>query len=245
MPPSLVILEASQKLFRILCKIDTFVLAPILSIEKAESLRNIRFNVFDSLSRLNLENGCQRNKSINIFHLLRSLSRDLSRIKYQLEEFIYWADDVLLASLASSDRGERLVNDDDRARDYKFAALIDTCADVVQAGWMILGQISKANEFTSGSLRLYQAKINQKRVTVTSRAQLLKSTQTRGSIRSKVSKASLSQIHRCLKTRAATLRLYRQKDSLRRSFSRFTKFINPKGVSVSIKVAKSYLKLIK
>ncbi|KAI8443476.1 hypothetical protein BY996DRAFT_6427517 [Phakopsora pachyrhizi] len=107
---------------------------------------------------------------------------------------------MLLASLASSDQGKRLVNSDDRARDYKFAALIDTCADFVQAGWMILGQISKANKFSSGSLRLYQAKINQKRVTVTSQAQLLKSTQTHGSMRSKVSKASLSQIHCCLRT---------------------------------------------
>ncbi|KAI8453565.1 hypothetical protein BY996DRAFT_6414557 [Phakopsora pachyrhizi] len=58
MPLSLAILEALQKLFFILCKINTSVLAPILSIEKAESLRNNRFNVFELLSRLNWENGC-------------------------------------------------------------------------------------------------------------------------------------------------------------------------------------------
>jgi hypothetical protein len=80
--------------------------------------------------------------------LTLQLSRNLKRVSSQLESFVYWADNFLLASLADSARGD-LPNDRPQQmnhvqREQTFDVLIDACVDVVQGAWSIRAQLAQA-----------------------------------------------------------------------------------------------------
>ncbi|KAI9618903.1 hypothetical protein H4Q26_012157 [Puccinia striiformis f. sp. tritici PST-130] len=85
-----------------------------------------------------------------------STGEKLKRVGAQLESFVYWTDNFLLASLANSTRADPTTAGFSKSihiqREQIFDDLIDQCVDIAQAGWSIRSQISQAHAILTGGL---------------------------------------------------------------------------------------------
>ncbi|KAI9628707.1 hypothetical protein KEM48_011388 [Puccinia striiformis f. sp. tritici PST-130] len=88
--------------------------------------------------------------------LTLQLAKNLKRVGAQLESFVYWTDNFLLASLANSTRADPTTAGFSKSihiqREQIFDDLIDQCVDIAQAGWSIRSQISQAHAILTGGL---------------------------------------------------------------------------------------------
>ncbi|EHS64107.1 hypothetical protein PGT21_007899 [Puccinia graminis f. sp. tritici] len=86
--------------------------------------------------------------------LTLQLSRNLKRVGSQLESFVYWTDNFLLASLADSTRDDvsngDFSNSNHSQLEQPFNDLIDGCVDIAQAGWSIRTQLAQAHAILRG-----------------------------------------------------------------------------------------------
>lgn len=130
----------------ILSHFDNAILNPVLSLEICSTHRKPT-NLAPAYA------GSKKlcSKKTQIHTLIRSLSRNITLLRSELESFVYWADNVLLASLADCGREKPTAEEPTGTTcvwsEPLFNSLIDNCVLVAQAGWSIIPQLDRANSF--------------------------------------------------------------------------------------------------
>ncbi|KNE92242.1 hypothetical protein PSTG_14336 [Puccinia striiformis f. sp. tritici PST-78] len=152
-PPDDAISETILRFSEILGQMDIAILNPMLYLEanrqQAESVAVTSASNTLCFERTVLGTTLARKLTLQ-------LAKNLKRVGAQLESFVYWTDNFLLASLANSTRADPATAGSSRSihiqREQIFDDLIDQCVDIAQAGWSIRSQISQAHAILTGGL---------------------------------------------------------------------------------------------
>ncbi|KAG0148918.1 hypothetical protein CROQUDRAFT_654275 [Cronartium quercuum f. sp. fusiforme G11] len=156
--PEETVMDAIGQLLNLLKLLDADILQPMhkLSISVKEIQRRIRLlqhGCKATSSTMELQRLCEILKQSIV--LVRALRRNLPSFRRILKRFIYWTDNELMATLASSKQiilGHLDVelegsNPGPRAKDLKadeqFMGLIDRCVDIVHSSWLLTGRLRR------------------------------------------------------------------------------------------------------
>ncbi|POW08798.1 hypothetical protein PSTT_07284, partial [Puccinia striiformis] len=153
-PPDDAISETILRFSEILVQMDIAILNPMLYLEanrqQAESVAVTSASNTLCFERLDGSGNYSSPKTYP------STGEKLKTVGAQLESFVYWTDNFLLASLANSTRADPTTAGFSKSihiqREQIFDDLIDQCVDIAQAGWSIRSQISQAHAILTGGL---------------------------------------------------------------------------------------------
>ncbi|MBW0489612.1 hypothetical protein O181_029327 [Austropuccinia psidii MF-1] len=154
-PPKKAFFSAVQNILDIFRQMESELLGPIIKLSYYVSHQK-HTQVYSSAFR---RASITRNFILSFRNgkLTHQLAASINRIRSRLKAFVYWSDNVFLASLANVSRPGDLrksaLPGESELDNQAFAGLIDSCVDTVQYGWLIIAQLARAHNLLMGSRR--------------------------------------------------------------------------------------------